>query len=73
MSEALADFIYALPVEKDRDEWTGVLKSIGNKVEEFTTYRKYNRIIYNNSDIVDTLMYEGEMVHKLWYQNIMKS
>lgn len=70
--EAVGDFIYSLPVEKDGDDWSGRIKSIGGKVQINTTYRKCNYVTYFDSDIVDTLMFEGEMVHKLWYQNIIK-
>ena len=72
MSEVEGNQLYALPIEREGDEWTGNIKSIGGLVEVNTTYRKCNIIIYNDSDIIDTVMYKGEMVHKLWFQNITK-
>ena len=72
MSEAQGNHLYALPTEREGDQWTGNIKSIGGLVEVNTTYRKCNIIIYNDSDILDTVMYKGEMVHKLWFQNITK-
>lgn len=72
MSEMEENCLYVLPSEREGDQWTGNIKSIGGLVEKNTTIRKCNIIIYNDSDIVDTLMFEGEMVHKLWYENIMK-
>jgi len=72
MSEALGNYVYSLPIERDGNEWTGTIKSIGAMVEKFTTYRICNFIIYNDSDIIDTLMYGSDMVHKLWSENINK-
>jgi len=72
MSEALGDFIYSKPIEQDGDEWSGHIVSRGAKVIKFTTYYECDLITYKDSDIVETLTYEGDTVHKLWYQNIIK-
>ena len=72
MNEAMGNYLYSLPTEREGDQWTGNIKSVGGLVEKNTTYRKCNIIIYNDSDIVDTLMFEDNMVHKLWSENIMK-
>ena len=72
MNEAKGSCLYALPTEKEGDRWVGNIESIGGLVEENTSYRLCNEIIYNDCDIIDTLIYKGEMVHKLGYENIMK-
>ena len=72
MSEALGDFIYSAPIERDGDTWSGHIVSRGYKVITFTTYYECDLITYKDSDIVATVKYEGDRVHKLWYQNIIK-
>lgn len=72
MSEALGDFIYSNPIEQDGEIWSGHIVSRGWKVSTNTTYYECDLITYKDSDIVETLTYEGDRVHKLWYQNIIK-
>lgn len=72
MNEAIGNYVYSLPIERDSDIWSGRIQSIGKGVEVNTTYRVCNFIAYDNNDIVDTLFYNNEMVHKLWYKNIIK-
>ena len=72
MSEPVGDFLYSRPLELDGNRWRGRIVATGFKVDKFTTYRVCDFILYNDEDIVETVMYEGEQVHKLWYQNIVK-
>ena len=72
MSEPEGDFLYSKPLSLDGDKWHGRIVAVGFKVTKFTTYKKCDFIIYNDEDIVETLIYEDEQVHKLWYQNIVK-
>jgi len=72
MSEALGDFVYSAPIERDGDIWSGHIVSRGAKVIKFTTHYECDLITYADTDIVETLKYEGNRVHKLWYQNIIK-
>lgn len=72
MSEPVGDFLYSNPSELNGNVWSGRIVATGYKVDKFTTYRKCDFITYNNDDIVETLTYEGNQVHKLWCQNIVK-
>jgi len=72
MSEAVGDFVYVNPIEQDGNLWTGHIVSRGWKVSKYTTLYECDLVTYNDGDIIETLLYEGDTVHKLWFQNITK-
>ena len=72
MSEALGDFLFIDPIERDGDQWTGKVVSRGYKVIKETTYYECDLVIYDDVDIVNRPIYNGKRVHNVWFQNITK-
>ena len=72
MNNALGDYVFSNPIEQDGDMWSGHIVDRGFKVIKFSTYYQCDLIIYNDADIYDTTIFEGERVHIISFENISK-
>ena len=72
MSRAVGNFVYVNPIEQDGNLWSGHIVSRGSVVCKETTLYDCDLVTYHDGCIVEHLKYEGNRVHKLWFQNITK-
>jgi len=72
MSEAKGLSLYITPIERNGDQWTGSISDMGAVALEHSSYTICNLVIYNDEDIIDSPIFEGERVHNVFFENTIK-
>jgi len=69
---ALGDQLYVLPSVRDGNQWIGKVVDRGAKALKFSTYGICDKVIYNQSDVIKSEVFENKQVHVIAFQNIRK-
>lgn len=72
MNEALGDYVFIEPIERDGDQWTGKIVATGAKVIVYSTYHICNIVTYQDMDIRRTVTYNELRVHEITFEKITK-
>jgi hypothetical protein len=72
MSEALGDSVFIEPIERDGDQWTGNIVSIGAKTSSNSTYHICDVVVYQDMDIRRTVTYDGVRVHDVFFDKLRR-
>lgn len=72
LNRAVGDYVFIRPIELNEGQWSGNIVDRGAKVITYTTYYPCDLVLYNNDDIYMTTKFEGNTVHVVSYENIIK-